>query len=98
MRIRHTIALMAIALVFASVLSNAWPQQTPQTPAPTPAGARGQGTGNRGGAPPAIAWPSPPLPNGPMVVETAIQRNVKLFVTKGLNQPWSMAFLPDGGI
>jgi glucose/arabinose dehydrogenase len=35
---------------------------------------------------------------GPIVLETAIQRQLRLFVTKGLNQPWSMAFLPDGGI
>src|SRR5688572_13376497 len=100
MRMRHTLTLTAVVLAFVSVLSNARPQQAPQTPpAPAQGGARGgQGTGNRGGAPPPISWPSPPLPDGPMVVETAIQRNIKLFVTKGLNQPWSMAFLPDGGI
>ena len=52
----------------------------------------------RGGTPAAINWPSPSLPASPIVLDTAIQRSVRLFVTKGLNQPWSMAFLPDGGI
>jgi glucose/arabinose dehydrogenase len=49
-------------------------------------------------SPPAIIWPSPPLPDGPIVLDTGIQRQVRLVVTKGFNQPWSMAFLPDGGI
>jgi aldose sugar dehydrogenase len=49
-------------------------------------------------APPPIIWPSPPLPNGPIVLDTGIQHQIQLIVTKGLNQPWSMAFLPDGGI
>jgi aldose sugar dehydrogenase len=49
-------------------------------------------------APPAIIWPSPPLPDGPIVLDTGIQHQIRLIVTKGLVQPWSMAFLPDGGI
>src|SRR5580700_10088558 len=49
-------------------------------------------------APPPIIWPSPPLPDGPIVLDTGIQHQIRLIVTKGLNQPWSMAFLPDGGI
>jgi glucose/arabinose dehydrogenase len=49
-------------------------------------------------APPPINWPSPPLADGPIVLDTGIQHQVRLIVTKGLNQPWSMAFLPDGGI
>jgi aldose sugar dehydrogenase len=49
-------------------------------------------------APPGINWPSPPLPDGPIVLDTGIQHQVQLIVTKGLNQPWSMAFLPDGAI
>ena len=49
-------------------------------------------------APPPINWPSPPLPDGPIVLDTGIQHQIRLTVTKGLNQPWSMAFLPDGGI
>ncbi len=63
-----------------------------------------QASGTQGGAartptaPPPILWPSPALPDGPIVLDTGIQRQIRLIVTKGLNQPWSMAFLPDGGI
>jgi glucose/arabinose dehydrogenase len=32
------------------------------------------------------------------VLDTGIQHQVKVTVTKGLNQPWSMAFLPDGSL
>lgn len=49
-------------------------------------------------APPPISWPSPALPDGPIVLDTGIQHQIRLVVTKGLNQPWSMAFLPDGNI
>ncbi len=49
-------------------------------------------------APPPIRWPSPSLPDGPLTLDTGIQHQIRLIVTKGLNQPWSMAFLPDGGI
>ena len=72
-----------------------------------PAGVRGraqQSLGPQGGAaraptaPPPIIWPSPPLSDGPIVLDTGIQHQIRLIVTKGLNQPWSMAFLPDGGI
>lgn len=49
-------------------------------------------------APPPINWPSPPLPEGPIVLDTGIQHQIRLVVTKGLNQPFSMAFLPDGAI
>ena len=72
-----------------------------------PAGVRGraqQALGPQGGAaraptaPPPIIWPSPPLADGPIVLDTGIQHQIRLIVTKGLNQPWSMAFLPDGGI
>ena len=49
-------------------------------------------------APPPIIWPSPPLPDGPIVMDTGIQHQIRLIVMKGLIQPWSMAFLPDGGI
>jgi len=64
-----------------------------------PAGAPGgRGAGRAPTAPPPINWPSPPLPDGPIVMDTAIQHQIRLVVTKGLNQPWSMAFLPDGSI
>ena len=49
-------------------------------------------------APPGINWPSPALPDGPLSIDTGLVRPIKVSITKGLNQPWSMAFLPDGGI
>src|ERR1043165_7715520 len=61
------------------------------------AGQAGRGRG-QATAPPGINWPSPPLPDGPISIETALVRPVKISVTKGLTQPWSMAFLPDGTI
>ena len=67
-------------------------QQPAGGPAPA---ARGRGAAT---APPPINWPSPPLPDGPVNVETALVRPVKITITKGLTQPWSMAFLPDGTI
>jgi len=58
----------------------------------------GRGPGRAPTAPPPINWPSPSLSDGPIVLDTGIQHEIRLFVTKGLNQPWSMAFLPDGAI
>jgi len=49
-------------------------------------------------APPPIRWPAPALADGPIVLDTAIQHQIRLTVIKGLNQPWSMAFLPDRAI
>src|SRR5215471_10485055 len=49
-------------------------------------------------APPPINWPAPVLADGPIVLDTAIQHQITLTVIKGFNQPWSMAFLPAGGI
>src|ERR1044072_4465664 len=57
-----------------------------------PAGGRGQAT-----APPAINWPSPPLPDGPLMIDTGLVRPIKVAITKGLTQPWSMAFVPGNG-
>src|SRR5262245_32419820 len=57
----------------------------------TPAGGgRGQAT-----APPPINWPSPPLADGPLMVDTGLVRPIKITILKGLTQPWSMAFVPD---
>src|SRR5262249_603985 len=60
-----------------------------------PSGRAQQGVAT---APPPINWPAPPLADGPIVLDTAIQHQIRLTVIKGFNQPWSMAFLPDGGI
>src|SRR5712671_3314590 len=74
-------------LVLAAVASRA--QQ--------PGAAKGK-AGKAPTAPPGINWPSPALADGPIVLDTGIQHQIRLIVTKGLNQPWSMAFLPDGSI
>ena len=43
--------------------------------------------------------PSPPLGAGPFVFDTAEQHKLRaVVVAAGLSHPWSMAFLPDGGI
>lgn len=41
----------------------------------------------------------PPFGAGPLVFDTATQHELRaVVVAKGLSHPWSMAFLPDGGI
>jgi glucose/arabinose dehydrogenase len=74
-------------------------QPTPPAAAQTAPGGAAPGRG-RGAptAPPPITWPSPPLPDGPMLYETGLVRPIRISTTGGLNQPWSMAFLPDGRI
>jgi aldose sugar dehydrogenase len=50
-------------------------------------------------APPPIIWSTPELPSRPLHVESAEERRLRVtVVAKGLQQPWSMAFLPDGAI
>ena len=42
-------------------------------------------------------YSSPPLGSGPWDMESYEQRNIRVsVVTRGLNAPWSIAFLPDG--
>src|SRR5689334_4131518 len=61
-----------------------------QPTAPASGGGRGQAT-----APPPINWPSPPLPDGPLTIDTGLVRPIKVTILKGLNQPWGMAFVPE---
>jgi aldose sugar dehydrogenase len=53
---------------------------------------------NIGAAP--IQWPDPPLGDGPFVVQSALtaHRNLRVVVMAKFQQPWSIAFLPDGNI
>lgn len=96
---KQSLAVFAVLVAVATGALIA--QQPPAPPAagqPPPAGAqagRGRGTPT---APPPITWNSPPLPDGPMLYETGLVRPIRVTATKGLNQPWSMAFLPDGAI
>jgi glucose/arabinose dehydrogenase len=45
-----------------------------------------------------IQWASPPLPDGPIDVQSALpqHRNLRVVVMARLTQPWSLAFLPNG--
>ena len=89
MRIRHLFGVAMAITPFALAAVALFAQQ--------PAG-QGRGAAKAPTAPPPINWPSPPLPDGPIVLDTGIQHQIRLTVTKGLNQPWSIAFLPDGSI
>ena len=49
--------------------------------------------------PPPIGLPVPPLGAGPFSFDTAEHQKIRVtVVTKGLSHPWSLAFLPDGGL
>ncbi len=52
------------------------------------------------GAAPINNWPTPPLGDGPFLLESAVpaHRNIRVVVVARLEQPWSIAFLPDGNI
>jgi aldose sugar dehydrogenase len=50
--------------------------------------------------PPGVNWPSPPLEDGPFLIESVVpaHRNLRVVVMARLQQPWSLAFLPGGDI
>ena len=46
-----------------------------------------------------IGVPVPPLSAGPFLFDTAEQHKIRVSIAaRGLSHPWSMAFLPDGGM
>ncbi|RPI55361.1 MAG: PQQ-dependent sugar dehydrogenase [Acidobacteria bacterium] len=50
-------------------------------------------------APKGIVWDTPELPASPIAFESAEERELSLVImTTALEQPWSMAFLPDGSM
>src|SRR5947209_1994972 len=52
----------------------------------------------KGDAPEPIVWGPPALPDS-INIDTAEERHLKVVtVAKGLEQPWSIAFLPDGAM
>jgi glucose/arabinose dehydrogenase len=84
MKIRYWLSVSAVAALL-TFLAQA------QQPAVT-------GRAKAGVTPKGIAWPSPALPTGPVAFDTGVERGLHLTIVKGLVQPWSMAFLPDGAI
>src|ERR1700694_4701339 len=95
MNIRFTAVGCALVLGAVAMLAA---QQTP--PVAAPGGGRGQAPPARGGAtaPPAIQWSTPAAPTATLALDTGVQHQVWVVPTRGFTQPWSMAFLPDGGI
>jgi len=44
-----------------------------------------------------VPWPTPPLPDGPILLQSAEVRDFRVTVlSRTLEQPWSLAFLPGG--
>ncbi|HET7608273.1 MAG TPA: PQQ-dependent sugar dehydrogenase [Gammaproteobacteria bacterium] len=85
-------AAAASLLVFAIATARAQPPQVwPLDPQKLP--------GAIAGIPAGTSWPSPPLGPGPFLVESvrSEHRNLRVVVVaRGLEQPWSIAFLPGG--
>lgn len=83
-------ALLALAINAAHAQpSSLWPLDPEKLP------------GAITGIPPGVGWPSPPLGPGPFLIESVRpeHRNLRVVVlARGLEQPWSIAFLPDGGM
>jgi glucose/arabinose dehydrogenase len=51
--------------------------------------------------PPGISWSAPDLPESPIPIESAVEAHRDLevaIIAEGLEQPWSIAFLPDGAL
>ena len=93
MRHAHVRRASAAALFgLATAAANAQPSW-PLDPATLPAAITG--------IPPGVGWPSPPLGDGPFLVESVRPEHRSLrvvVVARGLEQPWSIAFLPDGDL
>ena len=89
---RATLTAVAIRLAVALALASGSAGSAQQP-------GRGTGAQGRGAAaPPApIGIPRSQLGDGPWVLDTAEQHKIRVIVvTKGLANPWSLAFLPDG--
>jgi len=81
----------AVFFMLAAVAAQAQSPSFPLDPATLPAAITG--------IPPGVGWPSPPLGPGPFLVESvrSEHRNLRVVVVaRGLEQPWSIAFLPGG--
>lgn len=80
---------LAVAVVMAAAAGSMHAGQQRQTLAPHEL--------KHDDAPPPIVWSTPELPSRPVDFESAEERRLRLTVlATGLDQPWSIAFLPDG--
>jgi glucose/arabinose dehydrogenase len=87
---------MAVLCAFGLAVAVSAAQQEGRGAAETGRGEGGRGGRGRG-FPPPIGVAPVPLPDGPMVFDTAEQHKIQVsVVTRGLSHPWSLAFLPDG--
>src|SRR5689334_12836 len=85
-----------LLLVCGALLTTGAAPKAPGKLEPDGAPAR-QGAGP--GVPRPIVWPAPRLGKGPFKFETAEERHIQVVVvTDRLQQPWSIACLPDGDI
>lgn len=82
---------LSAAVLATAVLASASQAQHPQTLAPHEL--------KNTDAPAPIVWPTPDLPRRGLDLETAEERRLKVeVVARHLEQPWSVAFLPDGSM
>src|SRR5688572_28446733 len=73
--------------------------QTPAAPAQPPAGRAGGPPGGRGGPPPPGGFPrvpALPFPDAPREIDTVGAKVRAVPVVGGLQNPWSLTFLPNG--
>ena len=87
-RIRYASAVALLSFVAAAHAQHAiWPLDAAKLPAASTS------------IPPGTGWPSPPLGPGPFLVESVRPEHRMLrvvVVARGLEQPWAIAFLPNG--
>jgi aldose sugar dehydrogenase len=86
-----SLTLAVSAVVATAVVLASGPNLRKQTLAPHEL--------NEGDAPPPILRDTPALPKGNINFDSAEEGRLRAaIVTKGLQQPWSLAFLPDGAM
>jgi glucose/arabinose dehydrogenase len=91
--LRHACAVLGIGALAVSVVAQQPPAGQPAGRGAAPPGARA------GGAPPPSGIPRDPLGNGPWNYAVAEGVRFRLsVVTKGLQNPWDLEFLPDGSM
>lgn len=81
------VLVLALSIPAARAQLPEWPLHPAAVPAAKP------------GIPPGVGWPSPPLGEGPFRVESLEPEHRDLrvvVVARDLEQPWSIAFLPNG--